>query len=112
MASSLPLNEVQDSEIYSKGIQEFSSYSLLTLGGKLAGLFLYGQEPDPPPYPLTKETAADLLGDIFQLVHTYPVAESVPGVSRHGTLAGVEEARLLTPSIVRMRRTIILARLP
>jgi SAM-dependent methyltransferase len=43
---------------------------LLTPGGKLVGLFLYGQEPEPPPYPLTDETAANLLGGDFRLRYT------------------------------------------
>jgi hypothetical protein len=52
--------------------------SLLRSGGKLVGLFLYGLEPEPPPYPLTEETAAGLLGRSFRLRHTETVAESVP----------------------------------
>jgi hypothetical protein len=51
---------------------------LLLPGGKLVGLFLYGQEPEPPPYPLTKEIAADLLGRSFRLLLDEPVTESVP----------------------------------
>lgn len=52
--------------------------SLIPAGGKLAGLFLYGQEPEPPPFPLTKETAASLLGPHFRLTHDEPVSQSVP----------------------------------
>ena len=52
--------------------------SLLSAGGRLVGLFLYGQEPEPPPFPLTEETAADLLGRRFRLLRTEAVAESVP----------------------------------
>jgi SAM-dependent methyltransferase len=52
--------------------------SLLHAGGKLVRLFLYGQEPEPPPYPLTQETAAGLLGRFFHLRNTESVAESVP----------------------------------
>jgi SAM-dependent methyltransferase len=52
---------------------------LLPVGGKLAGLFLYGHEPEPPPYPLTPETADGLLGRYFQLRHTEEsVEKSVP----------------------------------
>ncbi len=52
---------------------------LLPVGAKLVGLFLYGQEPEPPPYPLTNETAAGLLGRSFRLRHTEEsVAKSVP----------------------------------
>jgi hypothetical protein len=53
--------------------------SLLQPGGKLAGLFLYGEEPEPPPFPLTKETAANLLGQHFHLLHSeQSVVNSVP----------------------------------
>jgi SAM-dependent methyltransferase len=51
---------------------------LLSAGGRLVGLFLYGQEPEPPPFPLTEETAAGVLGRAFRLLHTESVAESVP----------------------------------
>jgi SAM-dependent methyltransferase len=52
--------------------------NLLSKGGKLVGLFLYGREVEPPPFPLTKKTAASLLGGSFRLRHTQPVAWSVP----------------------------------
>ena len=53
--------------------------SLLAAGGKLVGLFLYGQEPEPPPYPLTQEQAVGLLGRSFRLRHSeHSVARSVP----------------------------------
>lgn len=51
---------------------------LLPAGGRLVGLFLYGEEPEPPPFPLTAATAAGLLGRSFRLVRDEPVAESVP----------------------------------
>ncbi|MSU57346.1 MAG: methyltransferase domain-containing protein [Pedosphaera sp.] len=52
---------------------------LLLPGGKLVGLFLYGREPEPPPFPLTDETAEHLLGRLFTLRHTEPVlAPTVP----------------------------------
>lgn len=52
---------------------------LLPAGGKLVGLFLYGQEPEPPPFPLTEETAAGLLGGSFRLAHTEEaVGDTVP----------------------------------
>ncbi len=52
---------------------------LLLPGGKLIGLFLYGQEPEPPPFPLTEETAAGLLGRLFRLLRDETVvAKSVP----------------------------------
>ena len=52
--------------------------SLLSPGGRLVGLFLYGQEPEPPPFPLTEETATGLLGPSFRLLRHESVAESVP----------------------------------
>ena len=52
---------------------------LIPVGGRLVGLFLYGHEPEPPPYPLTRETAATLLGGHFRLAHDDSVNEtSVP----------------------------------
>ena len=53
--------------------------SLLSPGGRLVGLFLYGQEPEPPPFPLTEETAAGLFGANFRLQRNESVtADSVP----------------------------------
>ncbi|MBI3418146.1 MAG: methyltransferase domain-containing protein [Verrucomicrobia bacterium] len=52
--------------------------SLLSPSGRLVGLFLYGQEPEPPPFPLTEETAAGLLGRSFRLLRNESVAVSVP----------------------------------
>jgi len=53
--------------------------SLLLPGGRLVGLFLYGQEPEPPPFPLTDEPAAGLLGRYFRLLRNeVSAAESVP----------------------------------
>lgn len=51
---------------------------LVPVGGRLVGLFLYGEEPEPPPYPLNAATAGDLLGKYFRRVRDEPVAESVP----------------------------------
>jgi SAM-dependent methyltransferase len=52
---------------------------LLLPGGRLIGLFLYGNEPEPPPFPLTDATAAELLGKSFRLVKTESAtADSVP----------------------------------
>ena len=50
---------------------------LVERGGRLVGLFLYGEEPEPPPYPMTKETAMALLGSHFRLVYDEPVNQSV-----------------------------------
>ncbi len=53
--------------------------SLLEPGGRLVGLFLYGQEPEPPPFPLTDATAAELLGARFRLLGAETAsADSVP----------------------------------
>ena len=52
--------------------------SLLPTGGRLVGLFLYGDEPDPPPFPMTPEIAASLLGRSFRLRQTEQVSESPP----------------------------------
>jgi SAM-dependent methyltransferase len=53
--------------------------SLVPVGGRLVGLFLYGNEPEPPPYPLTDQTAAELLGTSFRLVRSEAVSDtSVP----------------------------------
>lgn len=50
---------------------------LLRSGGLLAGIFLYGEEPEPPPYPLTEARANDLLGK-FSLVRNDSVDDSLP----------------------------------
>lgn len=52
--------------------------ALIPPGGKLVGLFLYGNEPEPPPFPLTEEIAADLLGRSFRRVYSESVEDSVP----------------------------------
>jgi SAM-dependent methyltransferase len=53
--------------------------SLIPVGGRLVGLFLYGNEPEPPPFPLTDQTAAELLGASFRLVRSEEVNDpSVP----------------------------------
>lgn len=52
---------------------------LIPPGGRIVGLFLYGTEPEPPPYPLDDATAAALLGPAFDLVHSRDAApETVP----------------------------------
>jgi len=51
---------------------------LLRPQGQLVGIFLYGEELDPPPYPLTDVRADQLFGDYFQLSHTEPMADSLP----------------------------------
>jgi SAM-dependent methyltransferase len=51
---------------------------LLLREGRLIGLFLYGQEPDPPPYPLTERQANELFRNDFRLVRTELVSDSLP----------------------------------
>ena len=51
---------------------------LLQKGKILAGVFLYGEEPEPPPFPLTEAQASELLGDNFELVRSEPVSDSLP----------------------------------
>ena len=51
---------------------------LLNKGNVLAGIFLYGNEPEPPPYPLTEPQARDLLENNFELLRSEPVSDSLP----------------------------------
>ena len=51
---------------------------LLRPKGKLAGFFLYGEETDPPPYPLTEACAKDLFAGRFELIQSDAVADSLP----------------------------------
>jgi SAM-dependent methyltransferase len=51
---------------------------LLQKGKLLAGIFLYGEEPDPPPYPLTEAQALELFGEQFELIRSEPVSDSLP----------------------------------
>ena len=51
---------------------------LLGPNGKLAGIFLYGDNAEPPPYPLTPAKASELLGKNFSLIKTLPVTDSLP----------------------------------
>ncbi len=52
---------------------------LLAPGGRLVGLFLYGEEPEPPPFPLSDETALNLLGQSFRLLSSAESSgDSVP----------------------------------
>lgn len=50
---------------------------LLCPDGKLVGFFFYGEEPEPPPYPLTKAKAQQLLGSSFNLVKDENVTDSL-----------------------------------
>jgi Thiopurine S-methyltransferase (TPMT) len=51
---------------------------LLRAGGKLVGFFFYGNESDPPPYPLSDKEALKLFERQFELVRTEAVSDSLP----------------------------------
>ncbi len=51
---------------------------LLQPKGTLVGFFLYGEESDPPPYPLSEATARELFTGRFQLVRAEAVPDSMP----------------------------------
>ena len=51
---------------------------LLRPGGELVGIFFYGTEPEPPPYPINKTQAAKIFGKYFRLVRDLKVSDSVP----------------------------------
>jgi SAM-dependent methyltransferase len=51
---------------------------LLRKGNLLAGVFLYGEETDPPPYPLTEAQALELFAADFELIRSEPVSDSLP----------------------------------
>jgi hypothetical protein len=41
------------------------------------GVFFYGTEPDPPPYPLSKTGAVEIFGKYFRLARDVKVSDSV-----------------------------------
>lgn len=51
---------------------------LIRPGGKLVGFFLYGEESEPPPYPLTATQAAELFARDFTLTQDELVSDSLP----------------------------------
>jgi hypothetical protein len=53
---------------------------LLKPGGRLVGIFAYGEESEPPPFPLTEVRAKSLFGLGFDLVEDLAIAdeESLP----------------------------------
>lgn len=51
---------------------------LLTDGGELIGLFFYGQEDEPPPYPLTEKRAHELFAKDFLCIVDEQVNDSLP----------------------------------
>jgi thiopurine S-methyltransferase len=50
---------------------------LLRPTGTLAGFFFYGEESEPPPYPLTEQKAAEIFGAPFELEKNEPVTDSL-----------------------------------
>jgi SAM-dependent methyltransferase len=51
---------------------------LLPPGGSLIGVFLYGQRPEGPPYPLTDKQADQLFESYFRLSRSENVTDSLP----------------------------------
>ena len=51
---------------------------LLRPGGKLIGIFFYGTDPEPPPYPINKTQAVEIFGKYFRLVRDLKISDSVP----------------------------------
>lgn len=49
-------------------------------GGWLVGIFAYGEEPEPPPFPLTPATADSLFDATFELIEdrAVPAEHSLP----------------------------------
>lgn len=50
----------------------------LCRGGRLAGFFFIGTEPDSPPNPLAPGELAQLLGGKFALIEDIPATDSLP----------------------------------
>src|SRR6266404_5764378 len=50
---------------------------LLRPRGMVAGFFFYGEESDPPPFPLTEGAANKIFSDHFELEATEPVTDSL-----------------------------------
>ena len=51
---------------------------LLRPGGLLMGVFFFGQEPEPPPYPLDEAKDQELFGARFSLLKSVPIPDSHP----------------------------------
>jgi SAM-dependent methyltransferase len=51
--------------------------NLLRPNGSLVGIFFYGHELEPPPFPLTHERATELFGKAFRLRRDDPVTDSI-----------------------------------
>jgi hypothetical protein len=52
--------------------------NLLRPAGLLAGIFFYGEEPEPPPYPLSTSRANEIFGTDFRLRRSDTVSDSLP----------------------------------
>lgn len=52
--------------------------ALLRPGGLLAGYFLYGHEPDPPPYPLAPGEEKELFEPAFDLIESHRSTAPLP----------------------------------
>ena len=50
---------------------------LLRPHGLLSGFFFYGEESDPPPYPLTEAQGSEIFEDRFELIRSEPVTDSL-----------------------------------
>jgi hypothetical protein len=50
---------------------------LLRARGTFAGFFFYGDEADPPPYPLTESQATEIFGAQFELKKSESVSDSL-----------------------------------
>jgi SAM-dependent methyltransferase len=51
---------------------------LLSENGRLIGHFFFGQNDDPPPYPLTEQMQQALFGPAFTRLHDEPAIDSLP----------------------------------
>ena len=58
---------------------------LIRPNGRLVGIFLYGNESDPPPFPMREEQANELFSGEFELRRAEPLSSSLP------VFAGMEE---------------------
>lgn len=52
--------------------------ALLRPAGVLFGFFLYGEESDPPPYPLREGEEKELLEPLFDLLESSPSRSTLP----------------------------------
>jgi hypothetical protein len=57
---------------YAKRVSE-----LLKPKGTLAGFFFYGEETDPPPFPLSESRAAEIFASRFELIASEPATDSL-----------------------------------